>query len=135
MGGFNEDVISGENKGGVVVEDILQGQKTNRSQSSLQLIPDQVQTVRHHVSGKNVHFHVDDENLKLSIPVAQLMVYFECLRDLSSQRKMYHDVKNKTMGSFEVGMNRGGQLDIVVQISPCEEGPVIQKLEKLMTIK
>jgi len=75
MGGFNEDVINGENKGGVVVEDILQGQKTiNRSQSSLQLIPDQVQTVRHHVSGKNVHFHVDDENLKLSIPVAQLSV-------------------------------------------------------------
>mgnify|MGYP006373452349 CR=1 FL=1 len=139
MGGAHEDVIGGGNGPKVVdipkSDELLQGTvKPTLKSGILPSISDQVQSIRHHVSGKDVHFHVDSENLKLAMPLAQLEVYVECLRNLSSERKMYHDSKNKTLGKFEVGLNNQGQLDIVVEIRACEEGPVVQKLDKLMTL-
>ncbi len=136
MGGAHEDVIGGPKVLDVPPkrgDDIIQGEVKAKG-GVLPLLNEQVQVIRQHVSGKDVHFHVDDENLKLAIPLAQLEVYFQCLRNLSATEKLYHDDKNKTLAKFQVGMNSQGQLDIFIKISACEEGPVVQKLDKLMSL-
>lgn len=148
MGGQYEDKIESakletkQGKGPQVVDEIadanlLQGAPARKTKmtnaGSLPVIPAQTQSIRHHLSGKEVHFHVDEEKLKAAIPLAQLEAYYYDLKSLNRTEHHFYDAKNNTLTHLRVGLNSTGQLDVWITVSACEEGPVIQKLDKLIT--
>lgn len=137
MGGANEDVIE-KSKPQIVNEpargEILQGSGRLKNEvSGIQSIPEQLQEIRTHLSGKNIHFHVDVEKLKVSIPLAQIEAYYSDLKTLAKREHLYYDASNSTLMKLQSGMNAQGQLDVFITITACQEGPVSQKLDKLIS--
>lgn len=122
-------------------DDLIQGSAPKKEiigNGDLPRIPDQVQAIRWHQSGKDIHFHVDEEKLKSAIPVAQLESFFYDLRNLKRPEHRYYDDKNKSLTLLKAGLNNKGQLDIWITVTSCDvaalgEGQVVQKLDKLLT--
>ena len=146
MGGLHEDkievsklqVIDEPEKRSFNPDDLIQGtppvhDRHGKGFGNLPFIPAQTQSIRHHLSGKDVHFHIDDEKLKVAIPIAQLESYFYDLKSLNRIEHFYYDDKNATLTHFRAGINSNNQIDVWITVSKCEEGPVVQKLEKLIS--
>ena len=126
MGGNFEGTIGGQQTPATSPQgDVLQ--RSSVEVIDLPKMPKQKQSIRYHQNGKNVHFHADDDKLKVSMPLVQCQLYFEALRNLSAREKLYYDSANGTLATFTVGQENDS-IDICIKITPCSEGEVMQKL-------
>ena len=142
MGGENESVLTKDKKatpqGSVLAadratplglqEEKKKKKKKKREAESLIAVASeayQQQNIRQHVSGGEVHFHVDDEGLKTAVPTAE---WWNAVRQLGkAQPFTWVDAKNKTTAKF-TPIFKDGVLDVVVKIESLKIGSRMEQL-------
>lgn len=95
------------------------------------------QAIRYHVSGSEVHFHVDPgkgpntEKMKVAIPVADWYIAFEKLKNLRETSYQYIDHAEGCMLQIRAGINSDRQFELLPTLSKISEGtgPIFDKLE------
>lgn len=124
MGGINEEVVE-KKKSNVAspVGDII----TPTDKRSL---VEQTQAIRVHRTnnGTEVHFHVDDEKLKVAIPISVWMGMESRL--LAMETCEFFDAKNKSTVTILPRMN-GKQFDLIVSVQRAEVTANTQKILNL----
>lgn len=135
MGGLHEDTIKPP-KSKKESDEVLAAPPEPETHDLTSKIPAQTQKVRHHLSGNEIHLHVDEENLKVAIPPVRLDMIIGELRERKVSERSYYDSKNKTIARFVAGQNDKGQFDIwlgVEKAPDVKDGPVIGKLDKILS--
>ena len=125
MGGDNESVLKAEKTENQNTGIVLKADKKKKKKKN----PiSQTQSIRQHVSGSEVHFHADDDRLKVAIPTAE---WWNAVRSLNKfQSFSYVDEKNKAIGTFEPFL-ADGIIEVSVKIEPIQIGPRLEALLNL----
>jgi hypothetical protein len=109
MGGTNESVIEPEKakkkpEGEILAADraeplgLKKKKKKKDKERRFEAALVQTQAIRQHVSGPEVHFHVDAEKLKSAIPTAE---WWNAVRNLNKGEPfLWVDATNKTTARF-----------------------------------
>lgn len=137
MGGVNESVIEPEKakkkpEGEVLAADRAEPlgfkKEKKKKKKDKRSAPEtllQTQSIRQHVSGPEVHFHVDAEKLKSAIPTAE---WWNAVRNLNKGEPfMWVDAKNKTTARF-TPFFKDNVLDVVIQIESLKIGNRLEQL-------
>ena len=130
MGGTNESVLDKKETETVLQgESLLEAQPVETMQKAFTSPTHiQTQTIRQHVSGGEVHFHLDDQKLKAAIPVAD---FFNVKRQIAMLRESFHvDLKNNTLIEFRPWF-ANGTLDLSVHITKVTVSDRFNKVTKL----
>lgn len=140
MGGQAEDTISPQtSKQAPDDGDMLlpPSAETPEAPGDIPLVGNLEQAIRYHVSGGEVHFHVDPgkgpntEKMKVAIPVADWYVAFEKLKNLRETNYQYVDHNEGCMLQIRAGINDQRQFELIPTLSKISEGtgPIFDKLE------
>jgi hypothetical protein len=137
MGGANESVLpsdkvagaappgAGPNPGNVLAPDFVQAPLANvPPPPPLNLqgagVPIQTQAIRQHMSGGQIHLHVDGpQPLKVAVPVAEWYVIMRHLRSLSPFT--FVDSENKCV-LFLRPYIHAGLFEVAIELSPIQVG-------------
>ncbi len=133
MGGTNESVLEaekGKSQGEVLSADVVESlglSKKKKKKAKVEGLH-QTQNIRQHLSGSEVHFHADDENLKTAIPAGD---WWAAVRKLNKGESFsWLDPDNKTIATF-TPFFKGKVLDVVVKIESLKVGTRLKQLLSL----
>jgi hypothetical protein len=127
MGGKNEDTIKvEESKGGT-----LDPQQKPAEKPSIPTVAPLSQKIRYHEKDGNVHFHLDDEGLKVNVPVADWWGAWEQLKNLRVTEWKYIDHKRGTMLKVTAGLDSSGNFEVCPTVTQLSQGAggIFQKLD------
>lgn len=132
MGGAHQDVLEnpetidvGKKKKG----DVLEPRKPRVSSSELPRIAPLEQAIRYHVNNGEAHFHDDDENLKVAMPVAEWWKAIEQVSNFRTELYRYVDHANGTVLELRPGVNDDGEFDVTPTVKEMPAtGPLLSKL-------
>jgi hypothetical protein len=93
------------------------------------------QKIRYHLSQGKIHFHLDDENLKVEIPVADWWGAWQELKNLRRNSWQYVDHQRGTMLEVTAGIGHDGKFDICPVLTKIAQGSgaVFDKLDEFTT--
>lgn len=134
MGGDFEGMIGAEKKteksgiGG-----LLQPASATQPKSGLPVVGELSQAIRFHQNptGSEIHFHVDDEKLKVALPVAEWWSAWEQVKNMRLDQYRYVDHKNGTMLELTSGLDGAGKFEILPKVSRIANGvgAIYERLE------
>jgi len=135
VGGTNESVLKPDKKDEVLQPDapvggILQV-KAHHSDVIVERmdgIPHQYQSIRQHISAGQVHLHDDENELKVSIPVADWYVIIRQLKTMTPYT--YVDTYFNCMATFKPFINNGC-FEVAIQLQPITVGDRFKQLASL----
>ena len=110
-------------------EDFIQPKAEPKKEATTTVAPElgSNQKIRYHESNGEIHFHVDDANLKAAIPVAE---WFNMWRNaVNFKSSQYIDVNNQallTLQPFKTGTN----VDLIVNVEKINIGVTFDALNK-----
>lgn len=87
------------------------------------------QQVRIHENQGEVHFHVDNENLKVAVPSGEWYKAWEDIAKFPGREWSYVDKQRGTLLTVKSGII-DGTLDAIVQIAKVSTGDTFAELEK-----
>ena len=132
MGGLNEQTIEKETKKTPIVLEpdnvkIPEVKNPFAGIPPTDNSPEQNQKIRTHLSGSEVHYHDDENNIKTAVPAAEHMV---CLREIRALRAWrYLDIDNKSLITITPCFQEG-IVDVVVQVESIVLGIRLGNLTK-----
>lgn len=148
MGGVNESVLEKDDKkgkkskdeagaagpgqggapGNMLAPDVLHSTPANTvppPQASFMGVPMQTQAIRQHMSNGQVHLHVDAQNLKTAVPVAEWYVIMRHLKSLTPFT--FVDPDNKSVAYFRPYVS-GGTFEVAIELAAINVGPRITEM-------
>lgn len=125
-----KDVEGSGGQGGVLLQASSPDHLGSPDTSLDQLTPSQ-QKIRFHENAGEVHFHADDEKLKVAVPVAEWYRAWDALKNLRRNNWQHVDLKNGSQVVVRVG-DINGQLDCTVEVTKVSSGtgPTFDALNK-----
>lgn len=98
------------------------------------------QNIRTHINTlkggrKELHFHADDEGLKVAVPLAEWYVAWNAMKNMRITEWSYLDRERGTSVIIEIGQNNKGELDASITVfqefqTPVKLGKVFSELDK-----
>ena len=133
--------MGGEHEGIVGVQEVdlggtLEPEGVQPATDEIQKIPPLAQSLRYHVKDGYVHFHLDPEKLRVSIPVAEWWSALESLKNLRVETWRYIDHEAGTMLEVQAGLNEKNEFDLSPTVKKIStgSGSIFQKLNEF-TVK
>jgi len=133
MGGQNEDTID---VGAQAAEGGTLDPEIGPSGSvSIPTVAPLSQKIRYHESGGKIHFHFDDEGLKVEVPVAEWWGIWQQLKNMRISEWTFMDHGRGTLLHVSAGLDEGGKFDVcpTVRKVTTGSGAVFQKLDEFTT--
>lgn len=144
MGGQYEDMVSpaakAEKEKKPESGNLLMPELSGMPDSGIPQVGSLSQAIRYHVSGGDVHFHVDagkgpnKEDMKVAVPVAEWWTAWEKLKNLRGSNYSYIDHEQGCMLTVTAGLNEKGEFEIIPSLKKISNGtgPVFNRLEEFM---
>jgi len=132
MGGKHQDTIQAKDIGGVLDPG---GPEPSQATQAIPKVQGLSQKIRFHLSGSMVHFHFDEEKLKVEIPVADWWGAWQELKNLRRDSWRYVDHQRATMLEVTAGLGDDGKFDICPVVTKVAQGSgaIFEKLEEFTT--
>jgi hypothetical protein len=127
MGGKNEDTIEvgkkDKGKGKKAKADIGGTLDPNSPAiPAVRQVPELSQKIRFHLNEGMVHFHLDEESLKVEVPVAAWWSAWQELKNLRQNEWRYVDHERGTMLEVTAGLSQDGKFDICPVVTKVAQG-------------
>jgi hypothetical protein len=95
-------------------------------------VPMQTQAIRQHMNNGQVHLHVDAQQLKTAVPVAEWYVIMRHLKSLTPFT--FIDTDNKSVAYFRPYISNG-QFEVAIELAAINVGPRIQDMTNVTARK
>ena len=132
MGGKNEGTIQVEEKS---VGGTLDPEPEKISLPTVRKVPTLSQKIRYHEKDGFIHFHLDDEGIKVNVPVAEWWGAWDQLKNLRITEWKFIDHKRGTMLEVCAGLDAKNNFEVCPKVTQFVQGPgaVFGKLDEFTT--
>jgi hypothetical protein len=141
MGGKNEDTIEvGKKAKPKKAKDdapggVLDPNTSQQAIPAVRQVPELSQKIRFHLNQGMIHFHLDDDKLKVEVPVAVWWSAWQELKNLRQNEWRYVDHERGTMLEVTAGLSQDGKFDICPVVTKVAQGSgaIFSQLDEFTT--